>query len=171
MPIRPKLIWYREPWPWILIFLPLSAVVASFITIWLAVSSADGLVEDDYYKQGIGINKTLQRDQVAQALALNATMSLSDDGKTLSVKLSGKLPNMPETLALSMVHPTQSGRDLHLNLSGGAEGIYSTAFPGASKNHWRLILESPAGDWRLTGLWKGGNNPVAMGTNSQVRVN
>ena len=60
--------WYREPWPWFLILLPMSAVVASMITIWLAVKSADGLVEDDYYKQGIGINKILDRDQAAENL-------------------------------------------------------------------------------------------------------
>ena len=143
MSVAKKLIWYREPWPWILIMLPLSAVIASIITIWLAVKSADGLVEDDYYKQGIGINKTLQRDQVAQALGLRAALSLAGDGKTLQVKFSGNLKPLPETLQLAILHPTQSGRDHHLVLQAGADGVYSANFPGVGSSHWRLILEAP----------------------------
>ncbi len=39
--------WYREPWPWVLIALPLLAVVAGFATLWLALSNPDYLVVDD----------------------------------------------------------------------------------------------------------------------------
>ena len=41
--IRP---WYREPWPWVLIAIPLLTVIASAITFWLAVSRPDYLVLD-----------------------------------------------------------------------------------------------------------------------------
>ena len=42
--------WYRQFWPWFIIALPASAVVASFITLWLAISNPDQLVidEDEY---------------------------------------------------------------------------------------------------------------------------
>ena len=39
--------WYREPWPWVLIAIPMTAVVASGITIWLALTRPDYLVVDD----------------------------------------------------------------------------------------------------------------------------
>lgn len=39
--VRP---WYREPWPWVLIAIPLLTVIASGITFWLAVSHPDYLV-------------------------------------------------------------------------------------------------------------------------------
>lgn len=44
--------WYRQFWPWFIIALPASAVVASFITLWLAVTNPDQLVisEDQYRK-------------------------------------------------------------------------------------------------------------------------
>ena len=56
--------WYREPWPWILMTGPAIVVVAGFTTAFLAVKSNDGLVEDDYYKQGLEINQTLDRDHM-----------------------------------------------------------------------------------------------------------
>ncbi len=42
--------WYRQFWPWFIIALPASAVIASFITLWLAVSHPDHLVvnENEY---------------------------------------------------------------------------------------------------------------------------
>ncbi len=33
--------WYRQFWPWFLIALPLTSVVASFVTLWIAVTDAD----------------------------------------------------------------------------------------------------------------------------------
>ena len=42
--------WYRQFWPWFIIALPASAVVASLYTFWLAVSNPDQMVvdEDEY---------------------------------------------------------------------------------------------------------------------------
>jgi hypothetical protein len=44
--------WYRQFWPWFIIALPASAVIASFISLWLAVSNPDQLVvTDDEYRR------------------------------------------------------------------------------------------------------------------------
>jgi hypothetical protein len=44
--------WYRQFWPWFIIALPASVVVASFITLWLAISNPDPLViKVDYYQR------------------------------------------------------------------------------------------------------------------------
>lgn len=54
MPIQPshnqKLSeppWYRQFWPWFIIALPASAVIASLFTFYLAVSRPDHMVVDD----------------------------------------------------------------------------------------------------------------------------
>ena len=40
--------WYRHRWPWLLVLLPLTAVVvASFFTLWLAMRQPDYLVVDE----------------------------------------------------------------------------------------------------------------------------
>jgi hypothetical protein len=47
--VRP---WYREPWPWVLIAIPLLTVIASAATLWLALSHPDYLViETPEYEQ------------------------------------------------------------------------------------------------------------------------
>ena len=45
--IRP---WYKEPWPWVLIAIPLLTIIASGYTFYLAVSHPDYLVveEEEY---------------------------------------------------------------------------------------------------------------------------
>jgi hypothetical protein len=44
--------WYKQFWPWFIIALPASVVVASFFTLWLAVSNPDHLVVDEVeYRQ------------------------------------------------------------------------------------------------------------------------
>ncbi|MEM1410833.1 MAG: FixH family protein [Pseudomonadota bacterium] len=45
--------WYREPWPWIIIGLLGTVVVASLATFWIAASNPDGLVVDDAEYQEI----------------------------------------------------------------------------------------------------------------------
>jgi hypothetical protein len=163
--------WYREPWPWFLILLPLSAVVASMITIWLAVKSADGLVADDYYKEGMAINKTLHRDQAAESLGLGADLAVQ--GHTLSIKLSGKRSGkpaqFPESLSLSLIHPTQSGLDQLFTLHQGAPGVYTAELPesdsasSVSGRRWHILLEPEQKNWRLTGHWLPGTQKIHLG--------
>jgi hypothetical protein len=44
--------WYRQFWPWFIIALPAAVVVASFFTLWLAISNPDHLVlDEDEYRQ------------------------------------------------------------------------------------------------------------------------
>ena len=33
--------WYKQFWPWFIIALPLTSVVASFLTLWIAVTQPD----------------------------------------------------------------------------------------------------------------------------------
>ncbi len=145
--------WYREPWPWILISLPLTAVIASLISAWLAVISNDGLVADDYYKQGMTINRTLHRDAAAAAMNLDAALHASADGHTMQVTLSGKLSPLPDRLRLSVLHPTQPGHDHFITLNAAGSGMYRGAMPNLGNGRWRLILEPPQREWRLTGVW------------------
>jgi hypothetical protein len=69
----PELPWYRQFWPWFIIALPACAVIASFITLWLAVSRPDYLVvdEDEY--------RHLKSELKAQAPLQEKTKGKSDD--------------------------------------------------------------------------------------------
>ncbi len=45
-------IWYRQFWPWFLIALPGTVVIACFITIFLAVSNPVIVIKGDYKQLG-----------------------------------------------------------------------------------------------------------------------
>jgi len=61
--------WWQYGHVWLLIAGPVLAIIASFITLYLALSRPDPAI-DDYYRKGIEINKTLdaQRDGLAPAI-------------------------------------------------------------------------------------------------------
>src|SRR5689334_1539673 len=103
--------WYREPWPWLLMSGPAIVVVAGIVTAGLAVKSFDGMVADDYYKQGLAVNREIARETLARELHVDARLRF--EGTRVSVALSG---TAPRALALELVHPTIPGADQRVEL-------------------------------------------------------
>lgn len=139
--------WYSHPWPWLLMAGPAVVVVASAITLWLAIVSNDGLVADDYYKQGLTINQTLSRDATARALAYRAQVVFDADFRAVAVTLESAAP--PANLVLRIVHPTRPGLDLVLPMTASSAGRYEAGFPALIAGRWHLILEDRERTWRL----------------------
>jgi len=61
--------WYRFPLVWMVIAGPACVVVAGFATLWIAIKIPDPVVAEDYYRQGIEINKTLADKKLMPALS------------------------------------------------------------------------------------------------------
>lgn len=141
--------WYREPWVWLIIALPMTAVIASMFTIYKAVSTADGLVVDDYYKRGKAINLDLARDAAAARYQLKASIDLDLRDNRMQLLLEGAAVELPQTLTFSLLHPTQAGYDQVLVLQHGGDGVYTGAINEVGRGNWYLQLE--ADDWRLSG--------------------
>lgn len=144
--------WYRQFWPWFIIALPATAVVASVATLIIAAQDPDGLVVDDYYKEGLAINQTLERDRRAQALGLSGFVRLDRDNDRLVVTLNG-LPTDADgaDLELRLIHPTRPHLDRSLQLRRDADGAWSAALDAVAPGRWHVRLESPGGAWRLAG--------------------
>lgn len=136
--------WYREPWPWILMSGPATVLVAGAATMWIAFASEDGLVADDYYKQGLAINKLIRREEAARALGISASVELAA-GKII-VRLEGE---SPEAIFAQLAHATRSGHDTRLRLARSAAGIYETRLPPLAVGHWHVAIEDPLGRWRV----------------------
>lgn len=51
--------WWKHGHVWLLIAGPAAVVVAGFATAWIAITNADPVVAEDYYRRGVEINKTL----------------------------------------------------------------------------------------------------------------
>ncbi len=60
--------WWRFPLLWMVLAGPALVVVASFATLWLALRTPDPVVAEDYYRQGIEINRTLADKKLMPAL-------------------------------------------------------------------------------------------------------
>jgi len=143
--------WYREPWPWILIALPLSAVIAGFITLIIAIENPDGLVAEDYYKQGLAINRVLERESHAEELGLGAQVMISEE--KVRVGLSGSATTRPGSITVRLIHPTRSGMDRSIKLNPIADGWYEGALPIMTSGRWRVQVEDDQATWRLNGIW------------------
>lgn len=152
--VTDKLPWHRQPLVWMLIALPSAVVVAGFITLYLAISSDDGLVEDDYYQRGKEINRVLDRDQAALRYGLQAQLRLQAEGEDerISLELSpGKAGAgmLPERLTLKLLHATRSGQDVDVSLVRMPDGLFHGVLPRLAQGRWYLQLADS--DWRLTG--------------------
>jgi len=54
--------WWHYGHAWLVFGGPAAVVVASLITVYIAVSHRDPVVDDDYYQKGVNINSTLDSD-------------------------------------------------------------------------------------------------------------
>jgi len=154
--------WYREPIMWLVIAFPLTAVIVGFVSLALAIRSDDGMVEDDYYKQGMAINRMLDRDKAAAAENLSSTVELDAAQHELRVRLTArKGMELPDAIQLKLMHATRAGFDHSLVLSRHADGIYRAPLPEFVPGHWDVQLT--AQDWRLTGsLFMPGDSHLVM---------
>jgi hypothetical protein len=67
--------WYRHLWPWLLAVPPAAAVIGGSVTLYLAVTRPDTLVQKDCFKDGM-------------------TMVCGEDAREL-LEAAGKVPDPP----------------------------------------------------------------------------
>ncbi len=142
--------WYREPWPWLLMAGPAAVIVAGIFTTWIAVAGRDPMVVDDYYKQGLAVNRDLARERAAARRGLSAR--LEESAGAIRIQLSGTAA--PEVIFLSLSHATLGGLDQRLRLARGREAVYEAVLPPLAPGKWRYVIEDARGDWRLSGNWR-----------------
>lgn len=144
--------WYRVPAVWLLVALPLSAVIGGFITLWLAVRSDDGLVVDDYYRHGIEINRDLDRDRAAAARDIKARLQLDERRRQIHIDLNMPGARQPDQLLVQLLYATRKGYDRKFVAARGADGAYSAPLTGLVPGHY--YVELAAGNWRLVGSFR-----------------
>jgi len=144
--------WYRQPWPWLLALGPIIVIVAGAITVWLAIESDDGLVADDYYKQGLAINEVLHRDDQAAQLGLRANILFNFDNRRMRVLLLSEAGTpVAGAVRLRILHPTRAGADQVVGLVANGPGVFDGALAELTSGRWLLHLEDVGRNWRLTG--------------------
>lgn len=141
--------WYRDPWRWLVITPPLAAVLAGAVTTWLAIRSWDGLVVDDYYKEGLEINQVLARDERAAALGLAAAVAWDPRAGRLQIDWQGGTTELrPPALDVQLIYATRAGLDRRIVARQESPTRYVADAPDLRAGQWHVHVS--AGDWRVT---------------------
>jgi len=141
--------WYVQPWVWLLIAVPATAVIVGMALLYFAITTNDGLVVDDYYTRGKAINLDLARDRAAQVHGLEARIDIDMAGNRVSLTLKSQNYVPPREMKLSILHPTQPHHDQQVMLEQVGEGQYTAGIGELGRGKWYVQLE--ADDWRLSG--------------------
>lgn len=145
---QPVAPWYRQFWPWFLIALPATVVVASFVTLYLAVKSPNPLVVDDYARIARATEKRMEREDAAVALGLSAEIRIVEGAGLVEVRL---LPEtvVPDSLELRLSHPLLETRDQIVPLMRVPGGWVAELPP--PQGRWYVQLYPGDRSWRLSG--------------------
>ena len=146
--------WYKQFWPWFILILPASVVVAGIATVIIAFQNQDSLVNDDYYKEGLAINQKLQQQQQARQWQLSAQALINLNQQEITVDLDGNTQAVySAALVVDFIHPVNSKLDFQLTLAQVEDGQYQALLPELTSERWHLQI-SPANpsdriNWRL----------------------
>jgi len=157
--------WYRQFWPWFIIALPASAVIAGLSTLWIAMQTSDSLVIHSDDGMQVVTERNIAAEQQAVRIGLSALVTIDLDGGAVFVSLSARPGTVfsdavtSGSLSLQMRHPTMASRDALIELSPAmrdADGNPAWAGHFVSVPVDRRYVTLSRGDrWRLLGEWSG----------------
>lgn len=139
-------IQHSKSWLWLVLGLPLAAVIGCLITMSIAIKFKDPIVGNDYYKRGKSIH--LERASYQEAKRKNLAFSVVIHPQELILKqVSGDY--YLEDLRVNLYHPTLANKDIKQLVKQRKDGSYRVklAFPLNSKRH--VELQNTDKTWRL----------------------
>ena len=155
-PISSAKPWYRQFWPWFLIAVPGSVVIASGFMIKLAFDSGDIVVRDDYYKEGLAINEYMARDQLATDLNIAGELELRREAILLRLSQSGQelqYSGPVHNVLVTFHHPFDAQQYLDITLEQSDDQRFYTAAVSVPLQRWyvEITLSGSAAQLSLDG--------------------
>lgn len=139
--------WYKEFYVWMILAFPFSAIVVGLTMFRISWVTFDGLVVDDYYKKGLEINRSFERDKSALKYGLEGYLQANAQNGALRLFLKAKENYVfPEQLKISFLHRTRKGFDQTITLQRQAD-VYVGNIAPLIDGLWEVMLEGQ--DWRL----------------------
>ena len=122
---------------------------------YLAVTTDDGLVAEDYYKKGLTINRQLKKEDVAKQLELSAIVDVDANSGFIRVIFNnGQMGEYPSQIQFALKHATKEQLDQSIVLQKGIENNYVGSIAnGVQQGVWYIeltnALDQQAVQWRL----------------------
>ena len=152
--------WYKHRWPWFIMLGPVAVMVATAVTVWLAVQQPDAMVVADSYTPGKAITPDLRRDRAATALQLALDARFDAQAGTLSGRLLGFGRPMLAPFRIHLAHPTQPQKDVTLEARPDDYGNFTVHATGLEPTHWQVVVEGEGREWRLARSWSPAKQPA-----------
>jgi hypothetical protein len=141
--------WYKHPWLWFLIAIPVVSVTLSFTMLFVAINHKDSEVEGDWRKNKKAIQENFHRETYASALSIHALLSINNN--QLSIKISSPYPldkeALPKQLNVVFSHPTHENKDVRFVLNQQSNGDYQASITQAISGRYYLDINTSV--WRL----------------------
>ena len=152
---------WRNPALWLMIGLPLAAIVAGIATVVIAVrAGGSDAIPDDVRRTAQVQTVELGSDERAAELGLSAVFSVQEDAIDVLVATGDFDRTKP--LRLSLQHPVDGKQDLSLELAPNARGGWSAAHTLDVGHAWRVQLSDATGGWRLLARLPAGQRGVLL---------
>ena len=143
--------WFKQPWLWFVLSVPIASVILSSIMVTVAVKGRDSLVSDNYYKDGMAINQTIEQDQLADELELKPSLELIENNVIIELNGNKSHPRYAEQafLTLKVLHPTVGDKDQVIKLLPTPSGQYVGEISSAIEGRRYLDLYAFDERWRI----------------------
>jgi hypothetical protein len=140
----------KHRWPaaaYVMVGVPAVAVIASFVTLGLAINGRDATFPASFNWEGTPFDRDVERTARARALGVRATLALEAvaDRCAGTLALNGALP---AALHVQLTHSTRSALDQSLVLTRQGDR-YSGDCAAPTEGHWYISVSDPAETWRV----------------------
>lgn len=139
--------WFREPFMWLVVGIPMLTVVAGLSTVVIASRHSDPVVADEFRKEGLAIQHDPARDLAAARVGARAEATITPTQMTVNVTLA--VGDAPGALVAVLSHGTRAELDRLVVLDRGPDGHYQATFESLEPGHWYVELSPRDRSWRL----------------------
>ena len=136
---------------WVAIGVPLFAVVASILLVFVSLRGAEAELPANYSWEGAALDQDLERARRAVALGAVIGLDFAADGRLVArLGFRDAAQALPARLVVHLTHSTLPQLDRRVDMPlDAASGTYGAALPPLQRGRWLIEIADGDGAWRL----------------------